>query len=238
MFQNTGDILTQLILIGIGISLLFAYRKNKKNGQLWSGIGLFTVGIILLLINLNKEKTEIDFKSILENNKPIDSLEIIKNYSMALDIVFEASNKTKSDTTLILLGQQLKVPKGIEYSNNPNEPTLRFSESNAQLLVNFKKEKFDKNKSLENNVRLIAKNLNGNLFGTEHILEESKLGNGNDLIIYDYHTKKGDYIITYGFVLFKKLNEKLVRISIEQFNGSNKNIENKMTELIRQIANK
>ncbi len=238
MFQNIGDILTQLILIGIGISLLFSYKKNKKNGQLWSGIGLISVGMFMLLLNINKNKTEIDIKNVFENNKPIDSLETIKNYNWALDIVFEASNKTKIDTTLTLLGIQLKVPKGIEYTNNMNEPTLRFSESNAQLLVHFKKEEFDKTKSLEKNVRLIAKNLNRNIFGTEHFLEESELGNNTDLIIYDYHKKKGGFILTKGLVVFKKINEKLIRISIEQFNGSSKSTEKLMVELISQIGNK
>ena len=238
MFENIGDILTQLILIGIGISLLFAYRKSKKSVQLWSGIGLLSVGIIMLLININQDKTEIDIKSVLENNKSIDTLKVIKTYNSALDIVFKDSNETKSDTTLTLLEQQIKVPKGIEYSTNPNEPTLRFSESNAQLLVSFKKEKFDTNKSLENNVRLIAKSLNGNLFGTEHILEYSELGNNDDLIIYDYHTKKGDFILTKGFVLFRKHGEKLIRISIEQFNGSTENIEKLMIDIINQIEKK
>ncbi|MFY0715350.1 hypothetical protein J1D01_16940 [Seonamhaeicola sp. NFXS20] len=238
MFENIGDILTQLILIGIGISLLFAYRKSKKSGQLWSGIGLLSVGIIMLLININKDKTEIDIKSVLENNKPIDTLKVIKTYNSAFEIVFKDSNETKSDTTLTLLGQQIKVPKGIEYTKNPNEPTLRFSESNAQLLVNFKKEEFDKTQSLENNVKLIVKNLSGNIFGTEHILEYSELGNNDDLIIYDYYTKKGDFILTKGFVLFRKHSEKLIRISIEQFNGSTKNIEKLMIDIINQIEKK
>lgn len=238
MFQNIGDILTQLILIGFGISILFAYRKNKKSVQLLSGIALICVGIIMLLLNTNKNNTEIDIENVLENNKPIDTLEVIKNYNLSLDIVFKESSKSESDTILTLLGQQIKVPKGIEFTNNRNEPTLRLSESNAQLLVNFKKEEFDKTQSLENNARLIAKKLSGNSFGMEHILEYSELGNNDDLIIYDYHTKKGDFILTKGFVLFKKVNEKLIRISIEQFNGSTENLEKQMTEVINQIENK
>ncbi len=236
MFQNIGDLLNYIIIAVAGIGLLVTYSKKKKQGLLWSGLGLLATGLILGVISLSKVNESQSQEIIIkQDSTPINPDEALSEYKGVIEYLLKKADTTKADTVIDFFDFKINLPSDVVYDNNSEEPMLLIADSTNDLIVTFKEEDKKEIENLEKYSKSVVETLEGNQFSSGYQFSNKKVTIKNRAIQYDYSkTHKGIEIIN-GQIFFVVNNGRLFRVSISKMGVSEQSLSTEKTNLKEKI---
>lgn len=236
MFQNIGDLLNYIIIAGIGIGLLITYSKKKKQGLLWSGIGLLATGLILGAISLSKvNESQSQEILIKQESTPVDPDEALSEYKGVIEYLFKKADTTKTDSVIDFFDFKISLPLGVVYDNKLDEPMLLMADSMNDLIVTFKEEDKKGIENLEKYSKSIVETLEDNQFSSGYQFSNKQVIIKDKVIQYDYSkTHKGIEIIN-GQTFFVVNKGRLFRVSISKMGVSEQSLSTETTNIKEKI---
>ena len=236
MFQNIGDLLNYIIIAIAGIGLLITYTKKKKQGLLWSGLGLLATSLILGAISLSKVSESQPQEIVIEQNStPVNPDEALSEYKGVIEYLLKAADTTKTDTVIDFFDFKIKLTSDVVYDNKLDEPMLLVADSTNDLVVTFKEEDKKGIENLEKYSKSIVETLEGNQFSSGYQFSNEQVIIKDKVIQYDYSkTHKGIEIIN-GQTFFVVNKGRLFRVSISKMGVSEQALSSETTNLKEKI---